>query len=303
MTGTKRYSVPDCNSLIGGSNAADGVASGDLATVGQVSAGDTSAKSRANHTGTQTASTISDFDTQVRTSRLDQMAAPTSSVNANNQRVTSLGSASADTDAAQWGQVKDLLSGRRKADVRAVMTTNVNVSSPGTSFDGQTFNSGDSNKRLLLTGQTAPAENGIYDWTAGASALTRASDADTAAEFGTAWLVTVVQGTANADTVWQNNTDGAITLNTTALVIGKLGPISAASNGYTTTCPSTSAGGTWTVTHNLGTRAVIAQVYRVASPYDLIDVYIGRPTANTVEVKPDSAFASGEFEINVIKIT
>ena len=29
---------------------------------------------RANHTGTQTASTISDFDTQVRTSRLDQMA-------------------------------------------------------------------------------------------------------------------------------------------------------------------------------------------------------------------------------------
>jgi len=35
---------------------------------------------RANHTGTQTASTISDFDTQVRTSRLDQMAAPTASV-------------------------------------------------------------------------------------------------------------------------------------------------------------------------------------------------------------------------------
>jgi hypothetical protein len=35
---------------------------------------------RANHTGTQLASTISNFDTQVRTSRIDQMAAPTSAL-------------------------------------------------------------------------------------------------------------------------------------------------------------------------------------------------------------------------------
>ncbi len=41
---------------------------------------------RTNHTGTQTASTISDFDTQVRTSRLDQMAAPTGSVSLNSQK-------------------------------------------------------------------------------------------------------------------------------------------------------------------------------------------------------------------------
>jgi hypothetical protein len=45
---------------------------------------------RANHTGTQTASTISDFDTQVRTSRLDQMAAPTASVALNAQKITGL---------------------------------------------------------------------------------------------------------------------------------------------------------------------------------------------------------------------
>jgi hypothetical protein len=45
---------------------------------------------RANHTGTQTASTISDFDTQVRTSRLDQMAAPTASVALNSQKITGL---------------------------------------------------------------------------------------------------------------------------------------------------------------------------------------------------------------------
>ena len=45
---------------------------------------------RANHTGTQTASTISDFDTQVRTNRLDQMTAPTTSVALNSQKITGL---------------------------------------------------------------------------------------------------------------------------------------------------------------------------------------------------------------------
>jgi hypothetical protein len=45
---------------------------------------------RANHTGTQTASTISDFDTQVRTNRLDQMAAPTGAVALNAQKITGL---------------------------------------------------------------------------------------------------------------------------------------------------------------------------------------------------------------------
>ncbi len=39
---------------------------------------------RANHTGTQLANTISNFDTQVRTSRLDQMAAPTAELNLSN---------------------------------------------------------------------------------------------------------------------------------------------------------------------------------------------------------------------------
>jgi hypothetical protein len=51
---------------------------------------DTDPLARANHTGTQAASTISDFDTQVRTSRLDQMAAPTASVALNAQKITGL---------------------------------------------------------------------------------------------------------------------------------------------------------------------------------------------------------------------
>jgi hypothetical protein len=45
---------------------------------------------RANHTGSQTASTVSDFNTAVRTNRLDQMAAPTASVALNAQKITGL---------------------------------------------------------------------------------------------------------------------------------------------------------------------------------------------------------------------
>jgi hypothetical protein len=49
---------------------------------------------------TLAASKISDFDTQVRTSRLDQMSAPTASVSLNSQRITSLADPSASSDAA-----------------------------------------------------------------------------------------------------------------------------------------------------------------------------------------------------------
>jgi hypothetical protein len=60
---------------------------------------------RANHTGTQTASTISDFDTQVRTSRLDQMAAPTGSVSLNSQKITNLATPTSSGDAVSLGYI------------------------------------------------------------------------------------------------------------------------------------------------------------------------------------------------------
>jgi hypothetical protein len=58
---------------------------------------------RANHTGSQTASTISDFDTQVRTNRLDQMAAPTAAVSVNSQKITNLASPVDNGDAVSLG--------------------------------------------------------------------------------------------------------------------------------------------------------------------------------------------------------
>ena len=60
---------------------------------------------RANHTGTQLAATVSDFDTQVRTSRLDQMAAPTAAVSVNSQKITNLATPTSSGDAVPLGYI------------------------------------------------------------------------------------------------------------------------------------------------------------------------------------------------------
>jgi hypothetical protein len=82
--------------LVDGTIVASDIANGTITAAKMVS----DPYARANHTGTQTASTISDFDTQVRTSRLDQMAAPTGSVSVNSQKITSLATPTVNTDAA-----------------------------------------------------------------------------------------------------------------------------------------------------------------------------------------------------------
>jgi hypothetical protein len=82
--------------LVDGTIVATDIADGTITAAKMV----TDPYARANHTGTQAASTISDFDTQVRTSRLDQMAAPTAAVSLNSQKVTSLATPTDNADAA-----------------------------------------------------------------------------------------------------------------------------------------------------------------------------------------------------------
>ena len=81
---------------------------------------------RANHTGTQTASTVSDFDTQVRSSRLDQMAAPTSAVSANSQKITNLANATDNGDAVSLGYLtgqKGIANGIAELDGNGLVPT------------------------------------------------------------------------------------------------------------------------------------------------------------------------------------
>lgn len=301
MAGTKNLSALDFSNQKG-VNAADGSASTDVATKGQLDTASTNDRSRANHTGTQLAATVSDFDTQVRTSRTDQLAAPLGSLSLNSQKIVSLLDPSAAQDAATKAYVDNQLAATAsglvlKGSVRGATTTNITIAAPGSSIDGLTPANGDI---FILAGQSTGSQNGPWVYNGTSTAMTRPPNFDTSgkAVLGSFWDV---REGSFADAFALMSNDSAITLNTTALTFVFRG-LSAPTNGYSATCPSTSAGGTWTVTHNLNSRYVQVQVARTGSPYDFVNVRTERTTANTVSVLPDVALAAGEYEAMVSKV-
>lgn len=303
MAATKSLSQKDMNGqkIV---NTGDGTASGDVATKGQLDAGVTDAKSRATHTGTQTAATISDFNTAARLNKLNQFAAPDSAVAFGGQQITGLADGTVSTHAATKGQLDAAIAALSgglafKGAARVATTANITLATPGATIDGVAPTSGDV---VLLTGQSTGSQNGPYVWTGSAAALTRPPNWDSAGEAvpGSMWIVQ--QGTFdNQLAILSNDT---FVLNTTTGTFVFLNPASAADNdtGYTAVCPAVSAGATWTVTHSLGSKAVIVQVYRTGSPFDDVDVYFTRSDTNTVLLMPDIAMAAGEFTVVVSKV-
>ena len=91
--------------LVDGTIVATDIADGTITAAKMVS----DPYARANHTGSQTASTISDFNTAVRTNRLDQMATPTASVALGAQKITGL----ADPTSAQDAVTINYISGQK----------------------------------------------------------------------------------------------------------------------------------------------------------------------------------------------
>jgi len=177
--------------------------------------------SRTNHTGTQLASTISDFDTQVRTNRLDQMAAPTANISLNGYKITSAADGTASTDLINKGQLDAAIQGltnKHTADYATTAALATNTYSNGTSGVGATL-TGNSNGALsvdsaspaagdtvLVKNETDKTHNGLYAVTQAGSGgtpyiLTRVSEMDTAAEFSGA-MVAIRLGTANAGSLW-----------------------------------------------------------------------------------------------------
>lgn len=168
--------------------------------------------SRTNHTGTQLASTISDFDTQVRTSRLDQMASPTASVSFNNELITNVADPISPGDAANKAYVDASRSGLdAKESVVAATTSNISLSGTQT-IDGVAVGVGD---RVLVKNQTDASENGIY--VVGSGAWTRADDADSDEEITSGMFTFVESGTDNDNTGWVLSTPNPITVDTTNL--------------------------------------------------------------------------------------
>lgn len=301
----------------------------DAATVGGATAAQL--RDRATHTGTQPASTISDFDTAVRANRLDQLAAPTANVGLNGQKVTGLADGTADTDAATWGQVRALINGVDwKASVRASTTADVDLATGGLlTVDGVDLDDGD---RVLVTEQTDPTENGIY--LAHAGAWTRAPDADTSGDVTPGMATFVEEGTANGNQQWALATDAPINLGVTGLTfiqIGSSGAAPAAGGGLTLAGNTYDVGagngilvdvdavrvdpavvarkyaadignGALTaivVNHNLNTRDVTVQVRNNSAPYDYVGCDIEATDVNNVTVRFTVAPTAAQYRVVV----
>jgi hypothetical protein len=261
---------------------------------------------RANHTGTQLAATVSDFDSQVRLSRLDQMAAPTASVSLNSQKITNLLDPTGAQDAASKFYVDSVATGLDiKASVRAATTAAGTLASSfanGSVIDGVTLATGN---RILIKNQAAGAENGIYTVNA-SGAPTRATDADSSAEVTGGMFTFVTEGTTLADTGWVLTTNDPITLGTTALVFTQFTGAAAYTGGTGITVTGTviaqdTASGygvrkyatdigdnsstAITVTHNLATKDVWVTLYDKSTPFAVLYTDVEMATTNTVTIR------------------
>lgn len=252
-------------------------------------------------------------------------------INLDGSKIIKLADGSAPTDAVNLGQVQAFLNGLSwKVAVRAASTTNVSLTTPGTSLDGVTLVSGD---RVLLKNQTNAAENGIYVWTGASSSLTRATDADSGPELVAA-AVLIREGTVNADRQYTQNVDGVITPGTTPLTWAQFGGgITYTGDGKGVTVNGTSitlnvgaglvntAAGvavdtavvprkfaqnigdgtstTITVTHGLGTTDITYTLSFTATG-EFFEADVFKTNANTLTVTTANALASGSARLVVI---
>lgn len=106
-----------------------------------------------------------------------------------------------------------------KSSVRVASTAAINLAAPGANIDGIAMVAGD---RFLEKDHGTPALRGIYVWNGAAVPATRAVDFDEDSEVTAGLVVTVEQGTVNADTAWRLTTDNPITVGTTGLVFANV---------------------------------------------------------------------------------
>lgn len=167
---------------------------------------------------------VSGFDTQVRSSRLDQLASPTSALLMNAQLISNLAAGVAGTDAVNLLQLQTALQNAAagiagKAPVVAIATANVtSLSGLSNVLDGVTC--GTAGMRVLLPAQTTASQNG--PWIVQSGAWTRPTTEGTAAELETGAMWLVEQGTVNKGSIWWINSPAAgvvITPGTTAIGI------------------------------------------------------------------------------------
>lgn len=250
----------------------------------------------------------------------------------NSGRITNLPDGVAAQDAATVAQLKAAIEGlAQKDDVRVRTASNVSLASPGASLDGVAMTLND---RVLVAGQTAPAENGIYLWNGASVQMTRSPDASSPAELISA-LVPVAEGTS-AGTSWRQ-TAVNISFGTTPITFVAFGTVSAPASETTAgileiaTQAETDAGSldnvaltpaklanwsgrklkhgqhigdgtatSFTVTHNFNTRDVQVDVFRASGNFDRVIVDVNLISFNAVQIVFNTAPAAGAFRVVVM---
>lgn len=235
-------------------------------------------------------------------------------------------------DAATKAYVDSLVEGLAWKDSCRVSTqSNLNLAAPGATIDGVTMATND---RVLVRSQTTQSQNGIYVWNGSATPMTRALDANSAAELEQA-VVTVEEGTDAGATFRQTQVN--FTLDTNNVVWGSFGTSAPAASETVSgiaelaTQSETDTGtddlrivtplklATWAskpkryqatigdgsatqidVTHNLNTRDVVVEVYRNSGNYDTVLCDVGRTTVNAVRLNFAAAPASNALRVVVL---
>lgn len=249
------------------------------------------------------------------------------------RRLTNVGPAQANGEPVVFEQLQEAIEGMKwKANARVVSTTNVNLSSPGTTIDGVSLSNGD---RVLLLAQTDDEDNGIYIWNGSAVPMTRALDANTFEELEGA-VITVVEGTSNSGTTWrQTQVGGTIDVDPvlwTSFVAGapaatettagiaeiatqaevdagtdnqrfltpqKLANWAGRPKRYSTSFGDGSAT-SYAITHNLGTEDVQVYVRETGGSKRMVLVEVQHTSTNSVTIITDTAPASNSLRVTVI---
>tara|TARA_R100000995_G_scaffold30176_3_gene13423 strand:- start:577 stop:2394 length:1818 start_codon:yes stop_codon:yes gene_type:complete len=181
---------------------------------------------------------------------------------------------SADLSIASKQYVDQALAGMRtRLTVRAATTANVNLSgggiANGVTIDGVSLSTGNT---VLVKSQSTSAENGLYT-VPSSGAASRSTEADTWDEI-IGQLISVQEGTANADDLYLNTSNSGGTLNSTAIAYTKVYPGSGGTVTSVSTAGLASGGeitGSGTVTVAINSQSALSASPAAADQFAIYD--------------------------------
>lgn len=233
--------------------------------------------------------------------------------------------------AATKAYVDSLVEGLNwKDNVRVASTANINLAAPGANIDGIAMVAND---RFLDKDQTLGLQNGIYVWNGATTPATRAADASTAIELEQA-IVAVDEGTSAGSTFRQTAVNFVLDTGAIAWVtafstapaatetlagiaeIATQAEVDAGTDDLRTVTPlklknsklfakglfltiGDGAANSFNFDHNLNTRDVIVEVYKLTGNFDSVTPDITRPTLNRVTIAMAGAPAASAYRVVV----